>query len=79
MIVQYRKAKCDECDKEKNVEGAGLLPFGWLTLSLTKARGMMGNIILAKEYCSKKCAIDFMNKINEIPKSKEELGYERIA
>ena len=70
MITQYRKARCDKCGREKIVEGAGTLPFGWLTLSLTQMRGLIGNIILTKEVCSKKCAIAFMNKINDIPKSK---------
>ena len=68
MIIQYRTAKCDNCGREKAVEGVGTLPFGWLTLSLTQMRGLIGNIILTKEVCSKKCAIAFMNKIRDIPK-----------
>lgn len=72
MIVQYRKAKCDNCSKEKIVEGAGWLPFGWLTISVAQTHGLMGNIVLTKEVCSKKCAIAFMNKIKKIPKIKEQ-------
>lgn len=78
MIIQNRKAKCDNCGKENIVEGAGWLPFGWLTICLTRMHGVTGNQILSKEVCSKKCAISFMNKIKEIPKSKG-IEYERIA
>lgn len=78
MITQYRKARCDKCGKEKIVEGSGILPFGWLTLSVTRMRGLIGNIILAKEVCSKKCAIAFMSKIKEIPKIKDEIECEMM-
>lgn len=78
MIIQYRKARCDNCSKEKIVEGVGSLPFGWLTISVAQTHGLTGNIILTKEFCSKKCAIAFMNKIKEIPKSKG-IEYERLS
>jgi len=68
MIIQHRKARCDKCGREKIVEGSGTLPFGWLIISITQMRGLMGNIILTKEVCSKKCAVAFMNKIRDIPK-----------
>ncbi len=78
MIVQYRKARCDNCGKERMVEGIGSLPLLWLKLSLNQTHGVMGNTVLAKEVCSKKCAIAFMNKIKEIPKSKG-IEYERLT
>ncbi|GEM_PF-3041720 len=79
MIIQYRKARCDKCGREKAVEGAGILPFGWLCLSLTQMRGLMGNTILTKEVCGKKCAVALMNKIRIIPKSKETVECETMA
>ncbi|MEK6949368.1 MAG: hypothetical protein AABX34_04050 [Nanoarchaeota archaeon] len=73
MIIEYRKARCDKCGKEEIVEGAGTLPFRWLTISLAETHGLMDNIILTKEVCSKKCAVAFMNKIRDIPKIQRRL------
>ena len=68
MITQYRKIKCDCCDKEEEiVEGSFRRPPTWLEISVTKWIGNSGDGIYNKEVCSKKCAIKMMNNVKKLP------------
>lgn len=56
VIVQYRKVKCDICEKEVEIkEQYGSLPRNWYELSATQWFGSSGRIKFNKEVCSEKC------------------------
>lgn len=68
MIIEYRKVKCDECEKVVEVEGAGSLPSNWLVIEVVEWSGSSGQVRLNKEVCSEKCVLKFMKNLKKIPK-----------
>lgn len=65
-IVQYEKHKCDCCGEEKDVI-AGKRPIGWLTVSVTEWSLSIGEGVLNKEVCSRKCVLKILKELKKIP------------
>lgn len=67
-VVEYRKVKCDECGKEVEIKEPMHLPCSWLEIDITECCGASGTVVLSKEVCSRKCALNMLKKLKKIPK-----------
>ena len=67
-IVNYRKVKCDECEKEEEIKDSGTKPTNWLEVNITEWFGNTGYGRFCKEVCTEKCALKIIHKLKKIPK-----------
>lgn len=67
-VVEFRKLRCDNCRKERVVEGFGSHPSGWLEISITRNNTLYGCIVFLKDACCDNCALEIMKKISRVPK-----------
>lgn len=67
-VAEYRKVKCDNCEKEKIVKNSGRYPPNWIVISINEWIGNIGHSRYCKDVCSGKCAIDLLNNLKKLPK-----------
>lgn len=73
-ISQYKRYKCDNCGKEKEMRSdfGDEFPTGWFRIEIYSFSQGIGTARFYKEVCSHKCVKEVMSKFKGLPRRKRE-------
>lgn len=73
-ISRYKRYKCDNCGKEKEVRNdfSEQFPTGWFKIEIYHFRQGIGRCRFYKEVCSHKCVREVTSKFKGLPRVKRE-------
>lgn len=72
-VSQYKRYKCDNCGKEKEIRNdfSDQFPTRWIKIEIWEHIQNIGRRRFYKEVCSHKCMKEVMSKFKKLPIKKE--------